>query len=70
MVDIEQIRQVISDLDQIDRDLDLLKKRLRLVKRDLLIASGERKPVVQRINEYTTPDGKKHDLAKYKARFK
>jgi len=65
-IDVEQIRELMTDLDEADKSLVLLQRRVRMIKRDLLIAIGDRKPVVQRIDAMTNPDGSKTDLKKYR----
>lgn len=64
--DRENIRELVSDLETIDKDLDLMKRRVKMIKRDLLIAIGDRKPVVQNITEMIAGDGSRVDLSKYR----
>ena len=66
--DVEQIRRAVSDIDEEIKQLDLHKRRLALVRRDLLIAIGDKRPILEKIDEYTGAGGKKIDLRRY--RFK
>lgn len=67
-IDREMVRQGIADLDEEIMRIEVHKRRLEMVRRDLLIAIGARKPMVERIDTMKNPDGTETDLKKY--RFK
>jgi hypothetical protein len=66
-IDPTNIRELVSDLDEVEKNIDLMKQRVRLIKRDLLTEISGKKPVVRDISKHLTPGGRTVDLRKYRS---
>ena len=65
-IDLDQIREIVSDLDEMDREVVKIQRRIRLARQQIQIAIGDRKPKVQQLKDWTSADGKRFDLSKYR----